>query len=102
MWQRPSGATTCNVDLFVFRGRRSDLIKIVWHDGQGGCLFMKRLDRRFTLAVGERWGDRDHAGAARLPDGGHRLEEPTADVAPEPGGIAKRLAAVGGCDLIGG
>ena len=35
--------------LFVFRGRRSDLIKIVWHDGQGGCLFMKRLDRgRFT------------------------------------------------------
>ena len=31
--------------LFVFRGRRSDLIKIVWHDGQGGCLFMKRLDR---------------------------------------------------------
>ena len=35
--------------LFVFRGRRSDLIKIVWHDGQGGCLFMKRLDRgQFT------------------------------------------------------
>lgn len=35
--------------LFVFRGRRSDLIKIVWHDGQGSCLFMKRLDRgRFT------------------------------------------------------
>lgn len=49
--------------LFVFRGRRSDLMKIVWrswlgapackagwrsqgrYDGQGGCLFMKRLDR---------------------------------------------------------
>jgi transposase len=31
--------------LFIFRGRRSDLIKIIWHDGQGGCLFMKRLDR---------------------------------------------------------
>lgn len=31
--------------LFVFRGRRSDLVKIVWHGGQGGCLFMKRLDR---------------------------------------------------------
>jgi len=31
--------------LFVFQGRRSDLIKVVWHDGQGGCLFMKRLDR---------------------------------------------------------
>ena len=31
--------------LFVFRHRRSDLIKIVRHDGQGGCLFLKRVDR---------------------------------------------------------
>ncbi len=31
--------------LFVFRGRRSDLIKILWHDGQGACLFAKRLER---------------------------------------------------------
>ncbi len=31
--------------LFVFRGRRSDLIKCLWHDGQGFCLFSKRLDR---------------------------------------------------------
>jgi transposase len=31
--------------LFVFRGRRGDLIKIVWHDGQGQCLFSKRLER---------------------------------------------------------
>ena len=26
-------------DLYVFRGRRGDLIKIIWHDGQGACLF---------------------------------------------------------------
>jgi transposase len=32
-------------DLYVFRGRRSDLIKIIWHDGQGACLFTKRLAR---------------------------------------------------------
>ena len=32
-------------DLFIFRGRRGDLIKIVWHDGQGACLFTKRLGR---------------------------------------------------------
>jgi transposase len=32
-------------NLFVFRGRRGDLIKIVWHDGQGMCLFSKRLER---------------------------------------------------------
>jgi len=24
-------------DLYVFRGRRGDLIKIIWHDGQGAC-----------------------------------------------------------------
>jgi transposase len=28
-------------NLFVFRGRRGDLIKIIWHDGQGA----KRLER---------------------------------------------------------
>ena len=31
--------------LFVFRGRRGDLIKLIWHDGQGMCLFAKRLER---------------------------------------------------------
>jgi transposase len=35
--------------LFVFRGRRGDLIKILWHDTQGTCLFVKRLeDGRFV------------------------------------------------------
>ena len=31
--------------LFVFRGRRGDLVKVIWHDGQGCCLFTKRLER---------------------------------------------------------
>jgi transposase len=31
--------------LFVFRGRRGDRIKIIWHDGYGACLFSKRLER---------------------------------------------------------
>jgi transposase len=31
--------------LFVFRGRRGDLIKVIWWDGQGACLFAKRLER---------------------------------------------------------
>ena len=31
-------------NLFIFRGRRGDLIKIIWHDGQGACLFTKRLE----------------------------------------------------------
>ena len=36
--------------LFVFRGRRGGLIKVLWHDGQGLCLFSKRLERgRFSF-----------------------------------------------------
>jgi transposase len=31
--------------LFVFRGRRGDPIKCLWSDGQGLCLFAKRLER---------------------------------------------------------
>lgn len=31
--------------LFVFRGRRSDRIKILWNDGQGYCLYYKCLER---------------------------------------------------------
>ena len=31
--------------LFVFRGRRGDLLKVLWYDGQGLCLFAKRLEK---------------------------------------------------------
>jgi transposase len=31
--------------LFVFRGRRGGLIKVLWHDGPGMCLFSKRLEQ---------------------------------------------------------
>ena len=31
--------------VFVFRGRRGDLIKMIWFDGDGLCLFAKRLER---------------------------------------------------------
>ena len=31
--------------LFVFRGRRGDLVKIIWFDGQGAWLVSKRLKR---------------------------------------------------------
>ena len=34
-----------NGHLFVFRGRRGGLIKVLWHDGQGMCLFAKRLEQ---------------------------------------------------------
>lgn len=31
--------------MFVFRGRGGDLLKIIWWDRQGACLFSKRLER---------------------------------------------------------
>ena len=31
--------------IFVFRGRRGDLIKGLWSSGDGLCLFAKRLER---------------------------------------------------------
>ena len=30
--------------LYLFRGKRGRLLKCVWHDGQGLCLFAKRLE----------------------------------------------------------
>jgi transposase len=31
--------------VFIFRGRRGDLVKLIWFDGDGICLFCKRLER---------------------------------------------------------
>jgi len=32
-------------DLYIFRGKRGDLVKILWYDGIGLSLYAKRLDR---------------------------------------------------------
>lgn len=31
--------------VFVFRGRRGDMVKMLWFDGDGLCLLSKRLER---------------------------------------------------------
>ena len=31
--------------LYVFRGKKGDLVKILWHDGIGMSLYAKRLER---------------------------------------------------------
>ena len=39
--------------VFVFRGRKGDLIKVLWADRDGLCLFAKRLERgRFVWPQG--------------------------------------------------
>src|SRR5258708_3701272 len=35
-----------NGQLFVFRGRRADRLKILWHQAQGLCLYYPRLEER--------------------------------------------------------
>ncbi|WP_407193090.1 IS66 family insertion sequence element accessory protein TnpB [Bradyrhizobium sp. STM 3566] len=39
-------------DLYIFRGRRDDLVKILWHDGLGMSLYAKRLDRGKFISYG--------------------------------------------------
>jgi IS66 Orf2 like protein len=54
------------------RGRRGDLIKILWWDGQGLCLFCKRLERGTAFhAAG---GDRLAGACAELEAGGGVLK----------------------------
>lgn len=43
--QQALGRNPHDGDLFVFRGRRGDLIKVLWHDAIGMSLYAKRLER---------------------------------------------------------
>jgi len=48
-------------DLYVFRGKRGHLIKILWHDGIGMSLYAKRLEK------GTSSGRRQPPAPSRLP-----------------------------------
>ena len=73
--------------LFCFRGRRGDLMKILWWDGDGLCLFAKRLERgRFV------WPRAEQGTAVLTPAtvdaaGGDRLASPGTDLASGGGGL---------------
>ena len=38
-------------DLFIFRGRRGDLVKILWHDGLGMSLYAKDPGSYYTSFI---------------------------------------------------
>ena len=60
--------------VFVFRGRRGDLIKVLWYDGDGLCLFAKRLERgRFVWPQAASGTVSSDAGAVIDAAGRHRL-----------------------------
>jgi transposase len=72
--QRALAANPFCGHVFVFRGRRGDILKVLWFDGQGLMLLAKRLERgRFVwpqASCGRRGAD---AGAVVDAVGGHRL-----------------------------
>ena len=35
--------------LYAFRGRRGNLVKLLWHDGIGLCVLSKRLERGYFI-----------------------------------------------------
>ena len=75
-------------DLYVFRGRRGDLVKIVWHDGIGMSLYAKRLERGRFIWPSPADGCRgDLRLAAGLHARRHRLAEPATDLEAGAGGI---------------
>ncbi len=53
--------------LFAFRGRKANLIKIVFWDGTGLCLFTKRLEQgRFPWPSADEAGDTVALSSAQL------------------------------------
>ena len=62
--------------LFVFRGKRGDLVKIIWHDGQGACLFSKKLERGRFISY-EPSSTRNRRLNRSLQVGSQRLKFPT-------------------------
>ena len=69
-------------DLFIFRGRRGDLAKILWHDGIGLSLYAKRLDRgRFIWPSAHGRCGVDLGGPDGLYAGRDRLAKSAIDVA---------------------
>ena len=80
--------------VFAFRGRSGDLVKILYWDGQGFCLFAKRL-REGSLHVARHQaglGDAD-AGAAIDALGGPGVAQPATDLATD----ARRMMCISLC-----
>ena len=78
--------------VFVFRGRRGDLIKLLWFDGDGLCLFAKRLERGRFVWPTRSW--RSRGRAARTPSPPPEDAAVTSSVAS--GGTGKRSATTRG------
>jgi transposase len=63
--QRELGQDPLSGDLFVFRSRRGDRLKLLWWDEDGYCLWYKRLEAGSFVLPG--------ADGQRTAVGGHGL-----------------------------
>lgn len=80
-------------EIFCFRGRRGDLMKLLRHDGVGMSLCAKRLEGGVHLARQPlRRGSADRRSPARLPAGGHRLAQSALDTTSCKGRINHALS----------
>ena len=80
-------------DLYVFRGKRGDLIKILWHDGVGMSLYAKRLERgRFIWPTPSR-----ERGRSRRPSSATCWRASTGGTLSTPG-VRRRQAEPPGGD----
>lgn len=69
-------------DLFVFRLRRGNLIKVLWHEELGCSLYAERLERgRFIWPSPADGVVAVFSGSARLPASRHRLARLSAQLA---------------------
>ena len=68
---RDAGSDPFDGALYVFRAKRADRIKIVWWDGSGACLYLKRLEKaRFVgPPIGHHRVQLHHAQLLALVDG---------------------------------
>ncbi len=81
-------------DLYIFRGRRGDLVKILWHDGLGMSLYAKRLDRGKLIWPSASDGAVSISAAQNgLHARGHRLEESATKLATAKRGLSNKSAA---------
>ena len=68
-------------EIFCFRGRKGDLVKLLWHDGAGHVVVCEAARGGEVHLAGESgWNRRFDIGcAARLSSGGHRLAQSALD-----------------------
>jgi transposase len=68
--------------VYAFRGRRGDIVKLLWWDGQGLCLYSKRLERgRFVWPPDQRGFGFTHLRPDLDAPGGDRLAHADANLA---------------------